>query len=204
MYIINLYMKFSSNKIKIIPNQKSDKKTKKIGDNRKGEKGKVDEKTSNSTISYFFDKTEFGDIIIAQTNIGIAYISFFNNKNEAILALKKYFKNDKSAIFKEVKSFANKSKNVSIENLNLSGTEFQLKVWEELLKISKGKTSTYADIALKIGNPKAVRAVGTAISKNPVALIIPCHRIIRSDGEIGKYRWGSERKKKILGSENAL
>jgi AraC family transcriptional regulator of adaptative response/methylated-DNA-[protein]-cysteine methyltransferase len=87
--------------------------------------------------------------------------------------------------------------------LHLKGTDFQLKVWESLLTIPMGKLSTYGNLADKIGHSKASRAVGTAIGSNPVAFLIPCHRVIQSSGNIGGYRWGSERKQLIVGWESS-
>lgn len=87
--------------------------------------------------------------------------------------------------------------------LHLKGTDFQLKVWESLLKIPMGKLSTYGTIAEQIGNPKASRAVGTAIGSNPVAFLIPCHRVIQSTGNFGGYMWGNTRKTAIIGWESA-
>jgi AraC family transcriptional regulator of adaptative response/methylated-DNA-[protein]-cysteine methyltransferase len=78
------------------------------------------------------------------------------------------------------------------------GTPFQIQVWEALRTIPKGKTTTYAAIAEQIGNPKAVRAVGTAIGANPIGFLIPCHRVVRTDGGLGGFRWGLELKKKML------
>jgi O-6-methylguanine DNA methyltransferase len=85
--------------------------------------------------------------------------------------------------------------------LDLRGTVFQRKVWETLLQIPSGQTATYKEIAALAGNPEAVRATGTAIGANPVAWYIPCHRVIRSDGKPGGYRWGLPLKKKMLLSE---
>jgi AraC family transcriptional regulator of adaptative response/methylated-DNA-[protein]-cysteine methyltransferase len=87
--------------------------------------------------------------------------------------------------------------------LHLKGTDFQLKVWESLLKIPMGKLSTYGAIASQIGNPSASRAVGTAIGSNPVAFLIPCHRVIQSSGTFGGYMWGPTRKAAIIGWEGA-
>jgi AraC family transcriptional regulator of adaptative response/methylated-DNA-[protein]-cysteine methyltransferase len=85
----------------------------------------------------------------------------------------------------------------------LKGTEFQLKVWETLLKIPMGKLSTYRTIAEKIDHSNTSRAVGTAIGSNPVAFLIPCHRVIQSSGNIGGYMWGETRKTAIIGWESA-
>jgi AraC family transcriptional regulator of adaptative response/methylated-DNA-[protein]-cysteine methyltransferase len=87
--------------------------------------------------------------------------------------------------------------------LHLKGTPFQIKVWETLLKVPMGDLSTYATIASAINNPKANRAVGSAIGNNPVAFLIPCHRVIKSTGEFGQYHWGSSRKTAIIGWEAA-
>jgi len=87
--------------------------------------------------------------------------------------------------------------------LHLKGTEFQLKVWETLLKIPMGQLSTYGNIAEQICSANASRAVGTAIGNNPVAFLIPCHRVIQSSGNIGGYMWGETRKTAIIGWESA-
>lgn len=85
--------------------------------------------------------------------------------------------------------------------LHVKATPFQLKVWEALLKIPCGQVSTYGQIADSIQHPKASRAVGTAVGDNPVAYLIPCHRVIRSTGILGGYHWGKERKTAMLGWE---
>lgn len=89
----------------------------------------------------------------------------------------------------------------SLDLLDFQGTEFQNKVWKALSKIPYGKTSYYKKIAHEIGNPKAVRAVGTAVGKNPFLIIIPCHRVIKSDGSLGGFAYGSQIKKKLLNIE---
>ena len=85
----------------------------------------------------------------------------------------------------------------------LKGTNFQIKVWEALLRIPTGTAVTYQDVATAVGSPGAVRAVGTAIGKNPISYLIPCHRVIRKNAEFGNYGSGSARKKAILGWEAA-
>src|SRR5579885_3295322 len=87
--------------------------------------------------------------------------------------------------------------------LDLQATAFQWKVWRALRKIPYGSTATYGEIAREIGRPKAVRAVANACASNRAALVIPCHRAVRADGDIGGYRWGAERKEKILAKERA-
>lgn len=87
--------------------------------------------------------------------------------------------------------------------LDLLGTPFQLKVWQALLTIPQGQTRSYQQIAQQINRPKAVRAVGTAIGKNPVSWIVPCHRVVRSNGQVGQYYWGSKLKQQLLQHESA-
>ena len=87
--------------------------------------------------------------------------------------------------------------------LHMIGAPFQLKVWEALLSIPSGHVTTYSEIAQSIGNPKAVRAVGTAVGRNPVSLLIPCHRALRKSGALGGYHWGLPVKRAILAWESA-
>ena len=87
--------------------------------------------------------------------------------------------------------------------LYLKGTKFQLKVWETLIKVPAGRLTTYHQLAQSIGQDKASRAVGSAVASNPVAVLIPCHRVIRSTGCLGNYHWGPERKAAIIGWEAA-
>ena len=81
------------------------------------------------------------------------------------------------------------------------GTDFEVRVWETLLKIPMGKASTYSDIACKIGKPKAARAVGAAVGKNPMSFVVPCHRVLGRSGDITGYHWGLTRKRAMLGWE---
>ena len=87
--------------------------------------------------------------------------------------------------------------------LDIRGTAFQAKVWETLRRIPRGETRSYAQIAQAMKQPKAVRAVARAIARNPVAVIVPCHRVVRSDGSLGGYRWGLKRKEELLRSEKS-
>jgi AraC family transcriptional regulator, regulatory protein of adaptative response / methylated-DNA-[protein]-cysteine methyltransferase len=86
----------------------------------------------------------------------------------------------------------------------VKGTNFQIQVWRALLKVPFGGTITYQNLAETIDRPKAARAVGNAVGSNPIAYLIPCHRVIRNSGELGGYRWGIERKSSILGWEASM
>jgi AraC family transcriptional regulator of adaptative response/methylated-DNA-[protein]-cysteine methyltransferase len=83
----------------------------------------------------------------------------------------------------------------------LRGTNFQIKVWEALMHISTGQLASYGDLAALAGAPQAARAVGTALAHNRIAVLVPCHRVIREGGQVGQYRWGSERKIALIAWE---
>ena len=85
--------------------------------------------------------------------------------------------------------------------LDVAGTDFQRRVWRELQAIPRGSTRSYEDVARSMGRPTAARAVSRACATNPVSLIIPCHRVVRKGGDLGGYRWGIERKKRLLEAE---
>ncbi len=85
--------------------------------------------------------------------------------------------------------------------LMLIGTAFEVRVWQALLRIPIGRAVSYSDIAHHLGNPKAMRAVGTAVGRNPISFVVPCHRVLRTDGALGGYHWGLTRKRAMLGWE---
>ncbi len=163
----------------------------------------------NLTINYSFAQSPFGDILVASTTKGICYMAFADDENSAFDALQKHFP---LAILKQkvdliqqnaLYIFTHDWSKISQIKLHLKGTDFQLKVWETLLRIPIGELSTYGTIAKTINAPKASRAVGTAIGHNPIAFLIPCHRVIQSSGNTGGYMWGTTRKTAIIGWEAA-
>ena len=160
-------------------------------------------------INYSFAETPFGNIIVASTPKGICHLAFADDEKEALKQLQLQFPKAK---FRQVVDtiqqnalfiFTQDWRDLSKIKLHLKGTPFQIKVWEALLKIPMGDVSTYSGIANTINNPNASRAVGTAIGDNPVAFLIPCHRVIRSTGDFGQYHWGSIRKTAMIGWEAA-
>lgn len=159
------------------------------------------------TIEYSFATSIFGKIIIAKTTKGICYVAFYDNESDATILLQKDFPNAKFILVNNdvensiLKIFTNNYINLKTIKLHLKGTAFQLKVWEVLLTIPSGNLCTYGSIANNIGSPNAARAVGTAIGSNPVAYLIPCHRVIQASGIIGGYMWSPKRKAAILGWE---
>lgn len=160
-------------------------------------------------INYSFSRSPFGNVITASTEKGICYMAFEHDKETALGNLKIQFPNasffeKQDELQHNALSIFNKDwSQLNTIKLHLKGTDFQLKVWESLLTIPMGKLSTYGNLAGKIGNSKASRAVGTAIGSNPVAFLIPCHRVIQSSGNTGGYKWGSERKQLIIGWESS-
>ncbi|MDR6459468.1 AraC family transcriptional regulator of adaptative response/methylated-DNA-[protein]-cysteine methyltransferase [Chryseobacterium vietnamense] len=160
-------------------------------------------------IHYSFSESPFGNLLVASTEKGICYMAFEDDKEKAFGELKQKFPNASfiekhDALQKNALSIFDKDwTKLNTIKLHLKGTDFQLKVWESLLTIPMGKLSTYGNLAEKIGNPKASRAVGTAIGSNPVAFLIPCHRVIQATGHLGGYRWGSDRKQLIVGWEGS-
>ena len=163
----------------------------------------------NLTINYSFAESPFGNILVASTAKGICYIAFTEDEKEALQQLRAIFP---AASYRQMVDMAQQNvlyifthdwKKLNQIKLHLKGTEFQLKVWETLLKIPMGQLTTYGNIAKKIENPHASRAVGSAIGDNPVAFLIPCHRVIQSTGVFGQYHWGSIRKTAMIGWEAA-
>ncbi len=161
----------------------------------------------NLTINFSFAASHFGSILVASTSKGICHLSFSDHNEPSFEQLKAEFpkasfhqKTDQiqqNALF----VFTHDWERLNEIKLHLKGTDFQLKVWETLIKIPPGKLSSYGDIALQIQKPNASRAVGSAIGSNPIAYLIPCHRVIQSTGKMGQYRWGSNRKVAIIGWE---
>jgi AraC family transcriptional regulator, regulatory protein of adaptative response / methylated-DNA-[protein]-cysteine methyltransferase len=160
-------------------------------------------------INYSFAESPFGNILVASTPKGICYMAFANDEQQALLDLQQRFPN---ASYKQITDliqqnalyiFSHDWSQLDQVKLHLKGTPFQLKVWEALLKIPMGALTTYKIIARGIDNPNALRAVGSAIGQNPVAFIIPCHRVIQSAGTFGNYHWGSQRKTAMIGWEAA-
>lgn len=161
------------------------------------------------SINYSFAESPFGPLILAATPKGLCYLAFGEDRDLAFRQLQEQFPNaryqqlldmiQQNALYFFTQDWS------TLENvkLHLKGTPFQLKVWEALLQIPMGDLSTYGKVAAAAQADRAYQAVGTAIGNNPVAFLIPCHRVIRSNGELGEYHWGSTRKMAIIGWEAA-
>jgi AraC family transcriptional regulator of adaptative response/methylated-DNA-[protein]-cysteine methyltransferase len=165
------------------------------------------------TIQYGFHPTMFGECLLAVTQRGICGLSFVpTGKRMQVLAELRdrwpgaKFSEEPRSTQPYVDRLFSRTRRSSQKPLPLllKGTNFQIKVWEALMRIPEGSVLSYEDVARTIGNPKASRAVGTAVGDNPIAYIIPCHRVIQQAGVIGNYHWGSARKKALLGWEWAI
>jgi AraC family transcriptional regulator, regulatory protein of adaptative response / methylated-DNA-[protein]-cysteine methyltransferase len=159
-------------------------------------------------IAYSFSDTPFGNVIIASTAKGICYMAFIESEKKGYEDLrfnfpKAIYEKKETLQHRSALSFFVKHEEPAKLKLHLKGTDFQLKVWEALLKIPAGKLVSYGHISERIKAPKASRAVGSAIGSNPVAFLIPCHRVIQSGGNFGNYMWGPDRKAGIIGWEAA-
>ena len=160
-------------------------------------------------IHYSFAESPFGLVLVASTGKGICHMAFVDNEPVALQRMQDLFPN---ARFQQLTDsiqqdalfiFRQDWKDMNQIRLHLKGTDFQLKVWEALLRIPMGALSTYQQLAQSINHPAASRAVGSAIGQNPVAFLIPCHRVIQSTGVTGNYYWGSQRKAMMIGWEAA-
>lgn len=174
--------------------------------------GEFKQKGAGLTIQYGFHDSPFGECLIALTERGICGLQFVaNGDREATLAELKAgwpqaeFVANEAATRPYVAPIFNLSDapEQSSLPLYLKGTNFQIQVWRALLNIPAGTAVSYGAVAQMIGNPKASRAVGGAVGSNPIGYLIPCHRVIQQAGKLGNYRWGSSRKKAILGWEAA-
>ncbi len=170
--------------------------------------GEFKAKGAGVEIRYGVQKTPFGDCLIGLTSRGICHLAFLNNDaDEAVAELKANwpnaeFKLSRTETAKIAKRIFGKSGKGKI-SLLLKGTAFQIKVWEALLRIPEGAVVSYSNLAAIAGNASASRAVGSAVGRNSIAYLIPCHRVIKETGAIGEYRWGSSRKRAVLAWEQA-
>jgi AraC family transcriptional regulator of adaptative response/methylated-DNA-[protein]-cysteine methyltransferase len=157
------------------------------------------------TIRYGIAATPFGRMIVGSTDRGICCLQFTNDKS-AQSVLRAAWPNAElqrdDAVPAPVLSRLFERGENSIR-VQVAGTNFQVRVWQALLRIPRGSTASYADVANAVGEPTAARAVGNAVAANPIAVLIPCHRVITGTGAIGDYRWGSDRKRSLLAWEAA-
>jgi AraC family transcriptional regulator of adaptative response/methylated-DNA-[protein]-cysteine methyltransferase len=161
-------------------------------------------KGKGQRISYCCFPTPLGTVLVATTEKGICSVKLADDAARLRPLLVEEFSEaeiveTKSNELKEtILAFIDGEASLAKLPLDIRGTVFQRRVWDELRRIPRGETRTYGEIARAIGAPAAVRAVGAACGANPVALVVPCHRAVRTDGGLGGYAWGIQRKKKLL------
>mgnify|MGYP002636522482 FL=1 len=158
-------------------------------------------------IYYDFFESMFGNMIIGSSSKGVCHLMFYQDIREALRGLQQQFPNAQIIARQDryqdqVKNFLAGTKGLKEGlTLHLQGTPFQFQVWQALLNIPSGVLSTYGAIAKYLKNPLASRAVGTAVGANPIAVLIPCHRVLGASGSMGQYRWGTIRKMALIGWE---
>lgn len=163
-------------------------------------------------LRYAMTSTPFGQIILVARPEGICALRFFDGSPSATLKELRAewpqgeLREDARGLAPQLKEVLQRLRGQITQRLNLApqGSAFQLQVWDALMRIPEGRTTTYGEIALFLDRPAAARAVGTAIGKNPIGLLIPCHRVIRATGAMGGYRWDEKRKRLLLARESAM
>ncbi|MBL4751313.1 MAG: bifunctional helix-turn-helix domain-containing protein/methylated-DNA--[protein]-cysteine S-methyltransferase [Amylibacter sp.] len=156
-------------------------------------------------ISYGFFQSPFGEMLVMGTKRGICGLGFTSEvgQEHSLSDLKSRWPNARFIENPDNLDVASLLDSDKAAKLHLIGAPFQIKVWEALLNIPSGQVTTYSEIARVIGNPKAVRAVGTAVGRNPISWLIPCHRALRKSGGLGGYHWGLSVKRALLAWESA-
>jgi AraC family transcriptional regulator of adaptative response/methylated-DNA-[protein]-cysteine methyltransferase len=165
------------------------------------------------TIAYGFHPSPFGQVLVMATDKGLAGLGFAD-PGEETGALEDMcgrwpsarFVEDGEATARYARRVFDPGAWLEDQPLNIVmiGTDFEIRVWRTLLKIPMGAATTYSDIAACLGKPKAARAVGTAVGRNPISFVVPCHRVLAKGGKLGGYHWGLTRKRAILGWESGL
>lgn len=159
----------------------------------------------NKKLHYSFQKTSYGEMLIASSAKGVCRVAFADDREEVLDELRAEMR---GALLEERAEPSHKEivraidgKGAKSLTLYLEGTPFERKVWREVLRVPYGITVSYADIAATTGYTKAYRSVGNAVSANPIAILIPCHRVIHADGSLGNYNAGVEKKLSLVGEE---
>jgi AraC family transcriptional regulator of adaptative response/methylated-DNA-[protein]-cysteine methyltransferase len=168
-------------------------------------------------IRYTTAATPLGRMLVAATTVGVCAITFGRDDKELLADLRERFNKAElvpakgpmsdpggwlAAAVAFVTSQLSEHPLAATFPLDVRATAFQQRVWKALQEIPRGETRSYSELALALGAPKASRAVASAIGSNPVAVVVPCHRVIAKDGGLAGYRWGIERKKKLLDAES--
>jgi AraC family transcriptional regulator of adaptative response/methylated-DNA-[protein]-cysteine methyltransferase len=168
--------------------------------------GQLKSRGMGLAITFGWGATPFGDALLATTPIGLCHLAFSSAGGRAAAEndlrsrwpAASFVRDDDAVAPVAARAFPQSVMKGGPLALHVRGTNFQLRVWKALLQVPAGTTTNYGALAREIGKPTASRAVGTAVGDNPVSWLIPCHRVLRADGGIGGYAWGTERKKTML------
>ena len=166
----------------------------------------------DETITWQTGHCYLGEILVARTPRGVCAVLPGEFPEELVAELARRFpnailehaNNSRAEWFTDVMSYLIDSRRPLSVQLDLRGTEFQCKVWRALQKIPSGSSTSYGEIAERMGMPTASRAIAGACAANPLAVVVPCHRVLRGDGSLSGYRWGVKRKQAILSHEQGL
>jgi AraC family transcriptional regulator of adaptative response/methylated-DNA-[protein]-cysteine methyltransferase len=163
-------------------------------------------------LGYSIAKSPLGKVLVAATERGVSAVYLGDAENALLAELRQEYPRAEIALATDsfqrwvreiVQRIEGKQPRMELP-LDLQATAFQRRVWQELQRIPRGRTRTYAQVARSLGKPKAVRAVARACATNPVSIVVPCHRVIREDGTLAGYRWGVSRKEQLLAQERAV
>lgn len=164
------------------------------------------------SIRYATAASPLGTVVVAATDVGLCFVALGDDTSALVRRLHEEFpaasiSSDDAGLSAETTAIIRmlEGREPAAElPLDVRATAFRLRVWQELQRIPRGETRTYAQLAEAVGNPAAVRAVASACAANPVAVVVPCHRVVRTDGTLGGYRWGLERKRALLAAEREI
>ena len=169
-----------------------------------------DYRRSDLTLAYGFHPSPFGEAIVVAAPRGMAGLGFVDDGNREAARADMARRWPRARLIEDERStaaYASRAFDPALWRADaplrvvLIGTDFELRVWETLLSVPLGRATTYSDIACKIGKPTASRAVGTAVGKNPISFVVPCHRVLGRSGALTGYHWGLARKQAIIGWE---
>ena len=162
-------------------------------------------------IEYTIAKSPLGEVLVAATERGVSAVYLGDARDKLLDELREEYpraeispaSGDTQHWVREIlQRIKGKAANVDLP-LDLRATAFQRRVWQELQRIPRGTTRTYSQVARSLGHPKAIRAVARACATNPVSIVVPCHRVVRANGNLAGYRWGLKRKEQLLANEQA-
>ena len=157
----------------------------------------------NDDIRYATASTSLGTVLVAAGDLGVHTVLLADSASAAERELRELYRDARIERDPDLRGVAAGILDSPHVDLDMRGTDFQLAVWRKLLEIPRGETRTYTELAAELGRPRSVRAVAHACASNRIGVLVPCHRVVRTDGSLAGYRWGLERKRALLDAEGA-